>query len=87
MNFELSQEQQLTQETFARFLNEQSAMDRVRAALPSGFDEALSKRKGPAGFLNQCYRHSQGTTIHGGTSEIHGSMIAERALNLPRTRA
>ena len=49
--------------------------------------ESLSKREGPAGFLNQCYRHSQGTTIYGGTSEIHRSMIAERALNLPRTRA
>ena len=70
------------QETFARFLNEASTMDRVRAA-----PESLSKRTGPAGFLNQCYRHSQGTTIYGGTSEIHRSMIAERALNLPRTRA
>jgi alkylation response protein AidB-like acyl-CoA dehydrogenase len=49
--------------------------------------ESLSKRTGAAGFLNQCYRHSQGTTIYGGTSEIHRSMIAERALNLPRTRA
>jgi alkylation response protein AidB-like acyl-CoA dehydrogenase len=48
--------------------------------------ESLSNRTGPAGFLNQCYRHSQGTTIYGGTSEIHRSMIAERALNLPRTR-
>jgi hypothetical protein len=38
MNFELSEEQQLMQETFARFLNEESTMDRVRAALPSGFD-------------------------------------------------
>ena len=64
MNFELSEEQQLMQETFARFLNEESTMDRVRAALPSGFD-----------------------AIYGGTSEIHRSMIAERALNLPRTRA
>jgi alkylation response protein AidB-like acyl-CoA dehydrogenase len=49
--------------------------------------ESLSKRAGPAGFLNQCYRHSQGTTIYAGTSEIHRSMIAERALNLPRSRA
>jgi alkylation response protein AidB-like acyl-CoA dehydrogenase len=48
--------------------------------------ESLAKRTGPAGFLNLCYRHSQGTTIYGGTSEIHRSMIAERALNLPRTR-
>jgi alkylation response protein AidB-like acyl-CoA dehydrogenase len=49
--------------------------------------DSLSKREGPAGFLNQCYRHAQGTTIYGGTSEIHRSMIAERALGLPRTRA
>jgi alkylation response protein AidB-like acyl-CoA dehydrogenase len=48
---------------------------------------SLSNREGPAGFLNQCYRHAQGTTIYGGTSEVHRSMIAERALGLPRTRA
>jgi hypothetical protein len=70
MNFELSEEQQSMQETFARFLNEASTMDRVRAALPSGSDQALLAK-----------------TIYGGTSEIHRSMIAERALNLPRTRA
>ena len=48
---------------------------------------SLSSGEGPAGFLNQCYRHSQGTTIYGGTSEIHRSLIAERALGLPRTRS
>jgi alkylation response protein AidB-like acyl-CoA dehydrogenase len=48
---------------------------------------SLSRREGPAGFLNQCYRHAQGTTIYAGTSEIHRSLIAERALGLPRTRA
>jgi len=47
---------------------------------------SLDSREGPAGFLNQCYRHSQGTTIYGGTSEVHRSMIAERALQLPRSR-
>jgi 3-oxochol-4-en-24-oyl-CoA dehydrogenase len=47
---------------------------------------SLSKRDGPAGFLNQCYRHAQGTTIYGGTSEVHRSMIAERALGMPRSR-
>jgi 3-oxochol-4-en-24-oyl-CoA dehydrogenase len=47
---------------------------------------SLTKRTGPAGFLNQCYRHAHGTTIYGGTSEVHRSMIAERALGLPRTR-
>jgi alkylation response protein AidB-like acyl-CoA dehydrogenase len=47
---------------------------------------SLSKT-GTAGFLNQCYRHAQGTTIYGGTSEVHRSLIAERALGMPRTRA
>lgn len=47
---------------------------------------SLSKRKGAAALINQCYRHAQGTTIYGGTSEVHRSMIAERALNMPRTR-
>jgi alkylation response protein AidB-like acyl-CoA dehydrogenase len=48
---------------------------------------SLSKRSGPAGFINQSYRHAHGTTIYGGTSEVHRSMIAERALGLPRSRA
>ena len=47
---------------------------------------SLSKREGPAAFVNQCYRHAHGTTIYAGTSEIHRSMIAERALGLPRSR-
>lgn len=48
---------------------------------------SLSKRAGPAALVNQSYRHAQGTTIYGGTSEVHRSMIAERNLGLPRTRA
>ena len=48
---------------------------------------SLSKRGGPASFVNQCYRHAQGTTIYGGTSEVHRSLIAERGLGLPRTPA
>jgi alkylation response protein AidB-like acyl-CoA dehydrogenase len=47
----------------------------------------LSKRKGAAGFINQCYRHAHGTTIYAGTSEVLRSVIAERGLGLPRTRA
>jgi 3-oxochol-4-en-24-oyl-CoA dehydrogenase len=48
---------------------------------------SLSKRKGPAEEINVFYRHAQGATIYGGTSEVHRSMIAERGLGLPRTRS
>ena len=47
---------------------------------------SLSKREGPALFVNQCYRHAHGTTIYGGTSEVHRSVVAERALGMPRSR-
>ncbi|MFM5906818.1 MAG: acyl-CoA dehydrogenase [Novosphingobium sp.] len=47
---------------------------------------SLSKRPGPAALINQCFRHAHGTTIYGGTSEVHRSMVAERYLGLPRTR-
>ncbi len=48
---------------------------------------SLSKRKGAAAEINVFYRHAQGATIYGGSSEIHRSMIAERGLGLPRTRS
>src|SRR5262245_46420700 len=41
MNFELSEDQQLLRENFARYLDENSSMSRLRAAQPSGFDPAL----------------------------------------------
>ena len=41
MNLDLSQDQEMMRETFARFLNENSSPARVRAALPGGFDRAL----------------------------------------------
>jgi alkylation response protein AidB-like acyl-CoA dehydrogenase len=49
--------------------------------------ESLTESSGPAAYINLSYRHAQGTTIYGGTSEVHRSVVAERALNLPRTRA
>jgi alkylation response protein AidB-like acyl-CoA dehydrogenase len=48
--------------------------------------ECLADDSAAAAHLNLAFRHSQGTTIYGGTSEVHRSMIAERQLGLPRTR-
>ena len=41
MNFDLTEEQEMVRETFARFLDENSSTVRVRAALPSGFDAEM----------------------------------------------
>lgn len=47
---------------------------------------SLSKRKEAAALINLSYRLARGTTIYAGTSEVHRSLIAERALGLPRSR-
>jgi alkylation response protein AidB-like acyl-CoA dehydrogenase len=39
------------------------------------------------GLVEKGYRHSTATTIYGGTSEVLRSMVAERRLGLPRSRA
>ncbi|MGB3621870.1 MAG: acyl-CoA dehydrogenase family protein, partial [Ketobacter sp.] len=41
MNFNLSDDQRMMRENFARFLTEESSMSRVRAAQPGGFDQRL----------------------------------------------
>ena len=41
MKLDLSEDQNMMRETFARFLAEHSAMARVRAAMPTGFDRAM----------------------------------------------
>ncbi|MES2986376.1 MAG: acyl-CoA dehydrogenase [Pseudomonadota bacterium] len=48
--------------------------------------ESLTLRSPAAARINESYRHSQVTTVYGGTSEIHRSVIAEKKLGLPRTR-
>ncbi len=62
-------------------------MDDARDLLDLTAPLSLSKRPGAAALVNQSYRHAHGTRIYGGTSEVHRSMIAERGLGMPRTRA
>jgi alkylation response protein AidB-like acyl-CoA dehydrogenase len=71
----------------AKMFSSEKFLSDARDLLDLTAPYSLSQRKGPAAVLDMAYRHSQGTTIYGGTSEVHRSMIAERALGLPRTRA
>lgn len=48
--------------------------------------ESLAFASKDAAYINQCYRHSQVATVYGGTSEVQRSQVAEKQLNLPRTR-
>lgn len=48
--------------------------------------ESLAFTCEDAAAINLYYRHSQVSTIYGGTSEVLRSMIAEKQLGLPRTR-
>jgi alkylation response protein AidB-like acyl-CoA dehydrogenase len=48
--------------------------------------ESLAFASSDAAQINLCFRHSQVSTIYGGSSEVHRSMIAEKQLGLPRTR-
>lgn len=47
---------------------------------------SLLKGSGARELVNLGYRLAHGTTVYGGTSEIHRSVIAERNLKLPRSR-
>ncbi|MXO89974.1 acyl-CoA dehydrogenase [Pontixanthobacter aquaemixtae] len=71
----------------AKMFSSERFMDDARDLMNLTAPLSLTKRKGAAALINQSYRHAHGTKIYGGTSEVHRSMIAERGLGLPRTRA
>lgn len=48
---------------------------------------SLVRGKEGLGVVEIGYRHSTATSVYGGTSEVLRSMVAERRLNLPRSRA
>ncbi len=49
--------------------------------------KSLLRGKEGLGLIEKGYRHSTATSIYGGTSEVLRSMVAERRLGLPRSRA
>jgi alkylation response protein AidB-like acyl-CoA dehydrogenase len=60
-----------------------NAADLVDLSAP----RSLMRGKEGLGLVEKGYRHSTATTIYGGTSEVLRSMVAERRLGLPRSRA
>jgi len=75
------------QGSMSKLFSSERFLEDARDLLDLTAPESLSKRDGPAAFINLSYRHAHGTRIYGGTSEVHRSVVAERALKLPRTRA
>ncbi len=51
LNLEFSDDRQLLRDSFARFFDAESSIERVRAAEPSGFDPALLRSLGEMGAL------------------------------------
>lgn len=49
--------------------------------------QSLIRGQEGLGMVEMGYRHSTATSIYGGTSEVLRSMVAERRLGLPRSRA
>lgn len=79
--------QNLAYGPMAKMFSSEKFLIDARDLLDLTAPHSLSLREGPTADLNLFYRHAQGATIYGGTSEVHRSMIAERNLGLPRTRA
>lgn len=71
----------------AKMFSSERFLEDARDLLDLTAPLSLTKREGAVALVNQSYRHAHGTRIYGGTSQVHRSMIAERALGLPRTRA
>jgi 3-oxochol-4-en-24-oyl-CoA dehydrogenase len=71
----------------AKMFSSEKFLTDARDLLDLTAPDSLSSRGGATAALNLFYRHAHGARIYGGTSEVHRSMIAERNLGLPRTRA
>jgi alkylation response protein AidB-like acyl-CoA dehydrogenase len=55
--------------------------------LQMGAPESGLTSKDPLGVVELGHRRAYGSTIYGGTSEIHRSLVAEQGLGLPKSRS
>lgn len=49
--------------------------------------DSLQRSRGGIGYVEASFRHATATSVYGGTSEVLRSMVAERRLGMPRSRA
>ena len=83
----LAAEQDLAQGPAAKVFSTEAFITDSADLLDLAAPESLLRGKSGLGLVEKGYRHSTATTIYGGTSEVLRSMVAERRLGLPRSRA
>ena len=79
-----------TEGPMSKLFSSEALVDRSQEMADVVGPDALRSKFDPTapsdGSIEHMLRHSLGTTIYAGTSEIHRNMIAQRGLGLPRTR-
>lgn len=83
----LAGEQDLAYGPASKVFSTQSFIDLSADLLDLAAPGSLVRGKDGLGLVEKGYRHSTATSIYGGTSEVLRSMVAERRLGLPRSRA
>ncbi|MBV1686169.1 acyl-CoA dehydrogenase family protein [Novosphingobium sp. G106] len=71
----------------SKIFSTQAFIDDSADLLDLAAPASLIRGKTGLGVVEKGYRHSTATSIYGGTSEVLRSMVAERRLGLPRSRA
>lgn len=71
----------------SKIFSTQTFIDDSADLLDLAAPASLMRGRTGLGIVEKGYRHSTATSIYGGTSEVLRSMVAERRLGLPRSRA
>jgi alkylation response protein AidB-like acyl-CoA dehydrogenase len=71
----------------SKVFSTQSFIDDAADLLDLAAPGSLVRGKTGLGVVEMGYRHSTATSVYGGTSEVLRSMVAEKRLGLPRSRA
>jgi alkylation response protein AidB-like acyl-CoA dehydrogenase len=71
----------------SKIFSTQSFIDDSADLIDLAAPTSLLRGKAGLGVVEIGYRHSTATSIYGGTSEVLRSMVAEKRLGLPRSRA